>query len=785
LPNWKKLVLSGSDAALNSLNVTTSVTAASFTGSFSGSVAAPGSTTQVVYNGGGTLSADAGLVYSGSRLGIGNTSPARSIDVESSAGTSVGIRLNSTGTGGRSYSFFSTNNGSGLGGGKFGIYDDTAQLGRIVLDSNGNVGFATNSTTVSSRIQILGAGTTSATSTINATDSTGASLLFVRDDGNVGIGITSPSYKLSVNGAIGIEASEEYLYFHSSATVGSNARAKIRAVGAGGGSGFGGDLRLSSRASNNVWNEDVLTIANTGNVGIGTIAPAQKLSLAVGGNLSFQNTLGGTGTYGAIFSYNDLVNTTTPATAIKFVRDVAIIGPDGAILFDTNNTERLRITSVGNVLIGTTADDTINKLQVSGASAFGANVVDGAQNAWSLFRGVGVSDGAGVFGSYGGFVLNSNNAYTGGARRYLITNALDVNKFAIIRSVDVSTTPTLGVGGAVLSGFVDFSISNTGAATFSSSVTAGGFTATDSSTVGSPIDTGLTKAYFSAASINGAALTLVSDSIGRTLRVSANTSGTVIGAFDANINSVNIGSNTSSPLVFNTAGSERMRITSGGNVLIGTTTDGGEKLQVNGTGRFDGTLGIRASTTTSAATQIPVFTADPSGTTRTLVTRTPAELRSDIGAQAALTNPVTGSGSGSLVSYWVDNNTITGSAGFFYNNSTNTLTVPSLVESSAERFKTNISPLTGSLDKIQEMQGVTFYRDNNPNHQEIGFIADHVAKIYPELISYDDDNQIYGLQYPRITAILVEGIKELTQQIQNQNIFIQDLKSRIEGLENK
>jgi hypothetical protein len=147
--------------------------------------------------------------------------------------------------------------------------------------------------------------------------------------------------------------------------------------------------------------------------------------------------------------------------------------------------------------------------------------------------------------------------------------------------------------------------------------------------------------------------------------------------------------------------------------------------------------------------------------------------------------PVDGNGSGSLVSYWVDNNTITGSAGFFYNNATNTLTVPSLVESSAERFKTNISPLTGSLDKIQEMQGVTFYRDNNPNHQEIGFIADHVAKIYPELISYDNDNQIYGLQYPRITAILVEGIKELTQQIQNQNIFIQDLKSRIEGLENK
>ena len=39
-----------------------------------------------------------------------------------------------------------------------------------------------------------------------------------------------------------------------------------------------------------------------------------------------------------------------------------------------------------------------------------------------------------------------------------------------------------------------------------------------------------------------------------------------------------------------TAGSEKMRITSGGNVLIGTTTDSGYKLDVNGTGRFSGTL---------------------------------------------------------------------------------------------------------------------------------------------------------------------------------------------------
>jgi len=44
------------------------------------------------------------------------------------------------------------------------------------------------------------------------------------------------------------------------------------------------------------------------------------------------------------------------------------------------------------------------------------------------------------------------------------------------------------------------------------------------------------------------------------------------------------------------------------------------------------TLATQMASTASSATQIPVFIDDPSSTTRTLVTRTPAEIRSDIGA---------------------------------------------------------------------------------------------------------------------------------------------------------
>ena len=47
---------------------------------------------------------------------------------------------------------------------------------------------------------------------------------------------------------------------------------------------------------------------------------------------------------------------------------------------------------------------------------------------------------------------------------------------------------------------------------------------------------------------------------------------------------------------------------------------------------INGSIGIRAAATATTTTQIPVFIADPSATTQTLVTRTPTQLRTDIGA---------------------------------------------------------------------------------------------------------------------------------------------------------
>ena len=83
---------------------------------------------------------------------------------------------------------------------------------------------------------------------------------------------------------------------------------------------------------------------------------------------------------------------------------------------------------------------------------------------------------------------------------------------------------------------------------------------------------------------------------------------------------------------------------------------------------INGSTGIQATATEIAATQIPVFNGDPASTTRTLVTRTPAQLRGDIGAQASLTNPITGTGASGQVSFFTAATTQSGDNGLFWDN---------------------------------------------------------------------------------------------------------------------
>lgn len=77
----------------------------------------------------------------------------------------------------------------------------TAALSVGTITTTGDVGVGV--ATGGSRLVVKGSGATAATSAMNVTSSLGTSSLFVRDDGHVGVGTTSPGAALEVVGGVG------------------------------------------------------------------------------------------------------------------------------------------------------------------------------------------------------------------------------------------------------------------------------------------------------------------------------------------------------------------------------------------------------------------------------------------------------------------------------------------------------------------------------------------------------------------------------------------------------
>ena len=99
---------------------------------------------------------------------------------------------------------------------------------------------------------------------------------------------------------------------------------------------------------------------------------------------------------------------------------------------------------------------------------------------------------------------------------------------------------------------------------------------------------------------------------------------------------------------------------------------------------------------------------------------------------------------------------------------------------SSLRYKDNIEPIQNAMDKIQNLSGVTYNWKANRS-PDIGFIAEDVGKVMPEIVEWEPDGiNAQAMDYTKIIPVLVEALKEQQAEINSQKKIINELSEKIE-----
>jgi hypothetical protein len=338
------------------------------------------------------------IVYdNGTNVGIGTASPNRKLVINGEVGIQgsnkmfFGNTLNNP-----SYikATWVDNNSTGI---EFHTFVASVDLPTLTLHPYGNVGIGTTSpnrkleivssdseqlvltsTSTSNLAGIfLNPANTTYSSFIGSTgndivmNTVGAERIRITSAGNVGIGTTSPSAKLSVNGYIRYGAVNAYsttgldsagFYQDVTGTTAVQSTMRLQSNVLSGVSSYNG-IKFGAAALNNVsegftiytggYDNNRLSITSAGNVGIGTSSPGAKLEVFGTGN-TLRLDSAANGSKEILFR-----NVGTGTATIKTDGDLKLYVEDAGknILFDTTGGEKMRITAAGNVGIGTTRDD--------------------------------------------------------------------------------------------------------------------------------------------------------------------------------------------------------------------------------------------------------------------------------------------------------------------------------------------------------------------------------------------------------------------------------------------
>jgi len=205
-------------------------------------------------------------------------------------------------------------------------------------------------------------------------------------------------------------------------------------------------------------------------------------------------------------------------------------------------------------------------------------------------------------------------------------------------------------------------------------------------------------------------------------------------------------------LIFRTTSSytERMRITSGGNVGIGTSSPG-YPLDF-GTGGTGNHIRLRRIYANGSGTDSGY------SLNNTLIYQ-------DSGGHFNITNP--GSFPDTSLRITTNGNTLLGTTsdnGERLYVSGSIRATGTITANSDLTLKKNLLRIENALEKVEQINGYTYEFKEDDSKRHAGVIAQEIQTVLPEIVNKGNDG-ILGVEYGNISALLIEAIKEQQTQI--------------------
>jgi hypothetical protein len=103
---------------------------------------------------------------------------------------------------------------------------------------------------------------------------------------------------------------------------------------------------------------------------------------------------------------------------------------------------------------------------------------------------------------------------------------------------------------------------------------------------------------------------------------------------------------------------------------------------------------------------------------------------------------------------------------------------------SSMRLKEDIRPIPNALEKVLALRGVNFrWKPEYGGGEDIGFIMEEVDRVVPEVVQRSErTGELLGMDYARLTALLVEALKEEHRRNEALRAEVAELRSLVEQL---